>query len=429
MRYVSPKPFNYLAALCCLIQFALAPASIEAQRQSTPARTQRASGATAQQTSSTNHSRASMELLNEVAERARSFDDLYQRAHVQALAADALWPFDRERARAIFLRAWEAAKASDDAEQEQDGREIARVTEARDEILLKAAARDSVLRERFLRELLAQENDEDNAGQNSSSSTQDSSSSSVWREPSPQSARRIELGYELLRRGNPDAAISVVMPAASEGVNASLMIFLLRLRQKYVRPNGDELLLALIEAARNGLRTNANTILLLSSPIVSPELLVIVDERGSLQLRSVPRPAMSSGDSLYLIDMDTSNGLSAARSMPSVSSAFYSVAASILLRPSSEQANAQREAVAVYFAITRLLPFFVRDAQQFVPELQARANSLAEEIETERPFANSVGSTGARANRGRAPASLPLYGEDRCRHSRVGQSAPRCGEH
>src|SRR2546423_15692894 len=151
MRYVSPKPFNYLAALCCLIQFALAPASIEAQRQSTPARTQRASGATAQQTSSTNHSRASMELLNEVAERARSFDDLYQRAHVQALAADALWPFDRERARAIFLRAWEAAKASDQAEQEEEERETAssssstkaRVTEARDEVLSKAAARDA----------------------------------------------------------------------------------------------------------------------------------------------------------------------------------------------------------------------------------------------------------------------------------------------
>src|SRR5215213_1616698 len=62
-------------------------------------------------------------LLIETADSARTFDDLFYRARVQMLAADTLWPYDAAQARAIFRRAWEAATASDKAEQEETARE------------------------------------------------------------------------------------------------------------------------------------------------------------------------------------------------------------------------------------------------------------------------------------------------------------------
>ena len=89
-------------------------------------------------------------LLIETADRARAFNDLLYRARIQALAADALWAFDEARARQIFRRAWEAAAASDRAEEraaeEESGifsnSDETAWTAVRDEVLSKAAARD-----------------------------------------------------------------------------------------------------------------------------------------------------------------------------------------------------------------------------------------------------------------------------------------------
>ncbi|MBC7931671.1 MAG: hypothetical protein H7Z38_14010, partial [Rubrivivax sp.] len=50
-------------------------------------------------------------VLREVAEAARSFDDLYESVSTQANAAYVLWPHDEQTARAILRRAWEAATA------------------------------------------------------------------------------------------------------------------------------------------------------------------------------------------------------------------------------------------------------------------------------------------------------------------------------
>src|SRR5438874_12736155 len=41
-------------------------------------------------------------LLVETANKARLFDDLLYRARIQAIAADALWPYDEQQSRAIF---------------------------------------------------------------------------------------------------------------------------------------------------------------------------------------------------------------------------------------------------------------------------------------------------------------------------------------
>ena len=91
---------------------------------------------------------------------------------VQMLAADALWTHDSGQARTIFRRAWEAATASDKADREETARETGalpgatpKITEARDEVLAKAARRDARLAEIFLRDLL-NDKDEGSASRN-----------------------------------------------------------------------------------------------------------------------------------------------------------------------------------------------------------------------------------------------------------------------
>src|ERR1051325_3390941 len=63
--------------------------------------------------------REAVNLLRETAERARTFNDLFYRPHIQLLAADALWKHDEQQARVIFRRAWEAAMVYDKAAQEE----------------------------------------------------------------------------------------------------------------------------------------------------------------------------------------------------------------------------------------------------------------------------------------------------------------------
>ncbi|MDQ5838603.1 MAG: hypothetical protein M3379_17635, partial [Acidobacteriota bacterium] len=55
--------------------------------------------------------RKAVAALREVADSARSFEDLYESALTQADAADALWPQDEQAARVILRRAWEALAA------------------------------------------------------------------------------------------------------------------------------------------------------------------------------------------------------------------------------------------------------------------------------------------------------------------------------
>src|SRR5205823_15093110 len=55
--------------------------------------------------------REAVAALREVAEDARSFDDLFESTRAQSDAADALWPYDEPTARAVLRRAWDAANA------------------------------------------------------------------------------------------------------------------------------------------------------------------------------------------------------------------------------------------------------------------------------------------------------------------------------
>ncbi|HEV7858128.1 MAG TPA: hypothetical protein VGO91_05820 [Pyrinomonadaceae bacterium] len=313
-------------------------------------------------------------LLLETADKALDVEDLFYRARILSLVADTLWPYEPERARQIFRRAWEAAAASDKAEREADDAESGlpsdpnaeQFTEARREVLKKAATRDPVLAEAFLKDLKTEKDDETGHDNNQSSR------STPWRELSINGARRLALATDLLHQGAPEKAFKFAAPLINEGVSASLILFILQMQEQDAAA-ADTLYRLLIERSRNETRADINAVLLLSSPIISPDMLVVIDERGSLQYRPV---ASAQTRKRAPLSMDTR-------------AAFYDFAAMVLLRPratatASNNSGRDTEAAAIYFATGRLLPFFEHEAAQYATELRARLQSLGDEMEASR---------------------------------------------
>jgi hypothetical protein len=314
-----------------------------------------------------------VELLSETANEARGLEDLFYRARVQALAGDALWPFDEARARQIFRRAWDAAEASDKAEQEElaslsgsgSTPPMSQFTEARREVLTRAAVRDRSLANLFLDRLKAERESEQ--GQSNAPSAQ----RPFRREPSANSLRRLSLALELLDEEQAQQAYEVAMPAVEEGVSDLLVLFMLRLSER--NPSAaDRLYRAALERTGNDPGANANDVLLLSTPVISPELLIVFDSYGSLQLRPIA-PNRTSVKAPASLSQSSRMG-------------FYQLAASILLRPfaARSETGLRPEAPALFYTLERLLPFFEREAAPYAPELRARLQTLAGELEAPR---------------------------------------------
>jgi hypothetical protein len=318
-------------------------------------------------------------LLIETADSARTFDDLFYRARVQTLAADTLWPYDAVQARAIFRRAWEAATASDKAEQEETAREtgalpgaVQKITDARDEVLAKAAARDARLAEIFLRDLSSQK---DKRGANPDDAELDYEMPLTdWHEASTNGARRLALASGLLEAGETRRAVEIAAPVINEGTTKEIIEFILRLRQRNVS-DADALYLRLLERVAADPHTDANAVLLLSSPIISPKLLVAVDRYGALQFRAVPLAKAS---------------IAAQQAVnPKAQTAFFNLAAAVLLRPLSYNVTGPpmaevQEWTARFYAIGRLAPFFENSSAPYAvyaPALRARQSELFNELE------------------------------------------------
>jgi hypothetical protein len=369
-------------SLQLVIALPLCPAYAQ-QRGRTPPRARQPSAAQTRDAATERRAQA-VELLLETANNARLLDDLYYRARIQMLAADALWSADGVRARVIFRRAWEAAEAADKAEQEAAENELVMardsvetVTEARDEVLSKVAARDASLAEIFLRELLDDKESRKNA------TRKESERRTPWGELSATGARRLALAYELLNKGDYSRAAQMLAPVILEGASGDTMAFILRLRERS-HTDADALYQRLLEQTKRDAGADANTLLLLSAPLISPELLVVVDERGSLQFRPVPRAVTHA---------NATPGVS-----PYARKLFYDLAVRALLRQfvprsSSGGANRAQEGFARYFALGRLLPLFesaTPDYAQYAPELRARLNALANDLEASRrdPLSN-----------------------------------------
>jgi hypothetical protein len=314
-------------------------------------------------------------VLVETADKARLFDDLYYRARIQTLVADALWPHDERQARVIFRRAWEAATASDKAEKEEAARGSGllpatneNVTEARDEVLGKAAVRDARLAEIFLHDLLGEK---DGASVDRNEATR----RTAWGALSANGERRLTLADEMLEAGEERRAVEIIEPAINEGVSSELIAFIARLRERSVT-DADTLYLRLIERAAADPQTDSNTVLLLSSLIVSPGLLVVVDEFGVLQF-SVLSPASAA------------NAVTQQPVNERAQIAFYNLAATVLSRPLTQRDGplTMQELMARFYATGRLLPFYENSSapySAYAPALRARHSELFNEIEASR---------------------------------------------
>lgn len=309
-----------------------------------------------------------IDLIVETAESARTFEDFFYRARMQALAADALWQHDDVRARAIFRRAWDAATSYDKSEQEIEERESGvpselPITEARDEVLTKVAARDSKLSEEFLRDLINEKKDENDSRQKLQNQRR-----TPWRDLSAEGQHRLAIAYALLNAGETVAAVRTATPLISEGASADLITFLIVLSERD-KEEATSLYIRLLQRMNNDAQADAIDVLLYSAPVISHRLLVTVDGQGALQFRTVPlRSPMTTP---LLLTTPEANNL------------FCSLSANILLRP---QAGVMpiSEIIARYVAIGRLLSYFQRFAPQYETALRIQSGTLGNDIEAGR---------------------------------------------
>jgi len=335
--------------------------------------------------------------LLDAADDVRSLDDLARRAEIQATIADVLWPFDEASARAIFARAWEAATDADTNAREKNERE-SREQAPRDSVPASDSQRfsllpiitkhDTQLADRFLRNLVredAQYEESSRADSRAESPVGDAARDapsqaerrrrSPWRELDSENRRRLELAGMLLEDGQDVRAASVVAPLARTWPSAELIEFLLDFRSQAPR-EADEIYRQLLEATGANAGSDANDVLLLSTYIKSPRLIVVVDEHGTPQFRTLPLYAANDGRA------------STAEISPYLLRLFYKLAATVLLRPmpavNARGANSVDAAIAPFFAISHLIPSFALEARQYVPALQARRAALSAEIEAPR---------------------------------------------
>jgi hypothetical protein len=303
-----------------------------------------------------------------LADEARSYRDIALRPHVLARAADTLWDADRETARALFHRAWDAAETADAEDTNltpgiPDNPRMAALMRAvrhdlRSEVLRLAAKRDRALGEEFLKKL-------GEAIKRESADTKSSSSPSGiadnW-SGSDASSRRLEVARSLLDEDQIDRALEFAAPALDQ-VNQKSIDFLSALRAK--RPQAaDEAFAFLLARADGDPASDANTVSGLSCYAFSPGSYVTFFADGSA--------AWGQG---------TATGVPPDLP-PGLRSQFFRVAADILLRPlpPPDQDYTSSGRAGKYMVIKRLLPLFVRYAPDLATPLYSQLASLASDV-------------------------------------------------
>jgi len=307
-------------------------------------------------------------ILNECADSVASVDDLFYRVRIESQIADTYWSVDPVRSRVLFRAAWETAKKSDaaDFEESQKGNQNSaadRFIEARNEVLRAVALRDHKLFESMAAEFASS----DNVSQDRSQ-TGNKASTDPWHSVSIGGRRRLDLASTLLAEGEAETAAQVAQPVLSEGVSGDVVAFIIALRSKNAAA-ADSMLGQLLAITARDPSTDANSVLLLTAPLVSPSLLVVVDANGSTAFRSLTSIALSS---------------TAQSAIPAdLQSAILSTSAEILLQRSSQVLTdgGGRATVAYFFAISRLMPLFDSVAAQFSPALQARKTELEASVQ------------------------------------------------
>lgn len=327
--------------------------------------------------------------LNEAASVARGVEDSYKRALILALAADALWLYDEQSARALISRAWETAVASDkerEAEFEKQFRErmsaqvpadspesfeampkeFTRETRAREEVLSAVSRHDSRLTERYLAEL--RESIDGKRGDEDAAREDDWSRQDVRGDLSPVDPEqiRLNLSNSLAEQGDYARAAEVAAPEIEGGVSAALLRFLIQFRAT-APAEADALYRRLLARVASDPRSGANDVLLLSSYTLTPSLLASFDGGGSVHFGPVYGEDRGESDAPFA---------------PGLMRDFFAATAGILMR-AQRNTNRRADASALYFTVTRLLPYFERGAPQLAPQLQARRQTLAAELDAQ----------------------------------------------
>ncbi len=321
---------------------------------------------------------SAVSLVSALAEEARAFGETALRARVQARAADALWETDRERARSLFQRAWEAAEAHDKETQnlsdaERRRRAIAQgaagsrgLLNMRREVVILASKRDRELGEEFLARMDEARKAEESATAAAPAATQGPAQAPGQPfnpdNPPPAMAQRLGLAQQLLEDGDVEHAMQFADPALYP-INTFGMNILNTLREKDAAA-ADKRFMALVTRAAGDPLADANSVSLLSSYPFTPFLYVTVKPNGSAHTRqwrnnTAPPPGLD----------------------PRVREAFLNAAAQILLRPlpPAEEDRTSSGRIGGYVVATRMLAIFDRYAPDKAAALRARQALLAQD--------------------------------------------------
>jgi hypothetical protein len=364
----------FALGLCaCAPALAQQPAGPAAKKNNAP---KRPAAAEADPLAETRRASA-ISLVNALAEDARAFRDPLLRARTQARVADALWETERESARELFRRAWEAAEAADRenerlTEAERRARADARGSAAarelpsmRREVLRLASRRDRALGEEFLaalEESRKQEAAPPPAGTTPAATAAPAAQRFNPDNPPPEMAQRLTLARQLLDDGDVERALQFASPALYP-VNTLGMNFLDALRPRDAAA-ADRLYASLLPRAAADPSTDANTVSLLASYVLTPNLYITVARDGNSHTRRW------ASDNAPPADLD-----------PRLRVAFLNAASAILLRPPAapEQDQTSAGRVGTYVIIARLAPVFEQHAHASAPLLRARQSLLMQD--------------------------------------------------
>jgi hypothetical protein len=310
-------------------------------------------------------------LVSSLADEARSFRDLGQRARVQSRAADALWDADPEGAKALFRRAWDSAEAADEENSRRTEEEVrtmlaARGTTAsrerpnlRREVLRLAARRDRVLGEEFLRKL------EDSRKQEAEKTAPGSNTQATARinpdDPPQAMAQRLNLARQLIEDGDIPRALQFADPALypvnTYGMN------ILDMLHELDPAAADQRYMSLLARAITDPVSDANTISLLSSYVFMPYMYITVRPDGNSHTRRW-----------------NDKNAPPANIPPSVRNAFFRTAAAVLLGPVAEPDLSSSGRQGTYVVIARMLQLFEKHGHPQAPALRARLAMLVNEV-------------------------------------------------
>ncbi|MCA1577055.1 MAG: hypothetical protein LC794_06790 [Acidobacteria bacterium] len=286
--------------------------------------------------------------LISLAKEANSFNDLALRPRVLARAADLLWDADNVNARALFLRAWEAAEKGDAEEVTIKTKDnpppmviaLRRLSghDLRSEVLGLMASRDRTLGNEFLAKL-KRETESKTPNSNSTQPLDNWSASDT-------DAKRLEIARRLLKEGLVEQALEIASPSLNY-VNAKAINFLSELRTKNAEA-ADQRFSFLLSRIALDPSADANTVSGLSSYVFTPGFYITFKPEGG---GTWTQPEQTVGPPNIPANLRDK---------------FFQVGANILLRrlPPPDQDSSSAGRAGTINVIRRLLPLF----EQYVPD-------------------------------------------------------------